>query len=252
MKNCIVTGGANGIGRCITQRLIEKGYFVCVIDIDGESGKRLSEEYSESQLFFFQGDIADKATLEIFAKECLSRVDKIDIVVNNACIGLGGLMDASYEDFCRVFKIGTAAPFYLTKLFMEHFSSCASVINISSTRAFMSQYNTECYTAAKGGISALTRAMSITLAGKARVNSISPGWIDTGAYQKDDSYQPQYEKEDITQHPSRRIGNPDDIANAVLFLCDERNSFINGEDITVDGGMTKQMIYHNDFGWKLN
>ena len=107
----------------------------------------------------------------------------------------------------------------------------------------MSQPETESYTAAKGGIHALTHAMAVSLGGRVRVNSVSPGWIDT-------SYA-VYEGSDADQHPVGRVGNPLDIANAVLYLCSDMAGFISGEDICIDGGMTKQMIYHNDFGWKL-
>ena len=122
------------------------------------------------------------------------------------------------------------------------------MVNISSTRAWMSQGDTESYSAAKGGISALTHALAVSLAGKVRVNCVAPGWIDTGAYH-DPSYLPQYTPADTSQHPSGRVGNPMDIVRAVLFLCDEENSFIDGETITVDGGMTKRMIYDGDEGW---
>jgi NAD(P)-dependent dehydrogenase (short-subunit alcohol dehydrogenase family) len=137
--------------------------------------------------------------------------------------------------------VGITAPFYLTQLFRKHFNPQASIVNISSTRRMMSQADTESYTAAKGGIHALTHAMAVTLAGTARVNSISPGWIDTtGSH---------YDGPDASQHPVGRAGIPTDVVNAVMFLCDPKNGFITGQDITVDGGMTRQMIYHDEFGW---
>ena len=126
---------------------------------------------------------------------------------------------------------------------MPYFASGAGIVNISSSRDRMSQAETESYTAAKGGIHALTHAMAVSLGGRVRVNSVSPGWIDT-------SYT-VYEGADAIQHPVGRVGNPLDIANAVLYLCSDMAGFISGEDICIDGGMTKQMIYHNDFGWKL-
>jgi len=148
-------------------------------------------------------------------------------------------------------RVGIIAPYYLTKLFLPYFSRGGSVVNISSTRAMMSQADTESYTAAKGGVAALTHALAVSLAGKVRVNSVSPGWIDTGAYHEE-NYQPVYTEADIAQHPSGRVGNPMDIARVVMFLCDEENSFITGENITVDGGMTKLMIYSGDDGWEYN
>jgi NAD(P)-dependent dehydrogenase (short-subunit alcohol dehydrogenase family) len=134
------------------------------------------------------------------------------------------------------------APFYLSKLFLPYFSEGASIINISSSRDRMSQPNTESYTAAKGGIAALTHAMAVSLSGKVRVNSISPGWIDT-AYTV-------YEGADAVQQPSGRVGNPLDIAHMVLYLSSDKAGFITGENICIDGGMTRLMIYHDDHGWK--
>ena len=139
--------------------------------------------------------------------------------------------------------MGVTAPFYLAKLFAPHFAKEACIINISSSRDRMSMPQTETYTAAKGGISALTHALAVSLAGRVRVNSISPGWIDN-AYQV-------YEGPDATQQPAGRMGNPLDIAHMVLFLCSEQAGFITGENICIDGGMTRQMIYHGEHGWLL-
>lgn len=153
-----------------------------------------------------------------------------------------GIDECSYEEFEYALKVGVTAPFYMVKLLKDHLAEGASIVNISSSRDRMSQPQTESYTAAKGGIAALTHALAVSLAGKARVNSISPGWIDT-------DYQ-VYEV-DAYQQPAGRVGNPLDIANMVLFLCSEKAGFITGENICVDGGMTRQMIYHGDCGWKL-
>ena len=167
----------------------------------------------------------------------------IDYLINNALPLMKGIDECSYEEFEYALAVGVTAPFYLTKLFEGHFSSNAAIVNISSSRNRMSQPQTESYTAAKGGISALTHALAVSLSGKVRVNSISPGWIDTDykVYTGPDAY----------QQPAGRVGNPMDIANAVLFLCSEKAGFITGEDICIDGGMTKQMIYHGDCGWSL-
>ena len=154
-----------------------------------------------------------------------------------------GITNGSYEDFEYAMRVGVTAPFYLSKLLMPHFAEGASIVNISSSRDRMSQPETESYTAAKGGIAALTHAMAVSLAGKARVNSISPGWIDTNYT--------VYEGADATQHPAGRVGDPRDIANMVLYLCSDMAGFITGENICIDGGMTKQMIYHGDCGWSL-
>ena len=155
-----------------------------------------------------------------------------------------GIKNGSYEDFEYALKVGVTAPFYLSKLFAPHFAEGASIVNISSSRDRMSQPNTESYTAAKGGIAALTHALAVSLSGKVRVNSISPGWIDTNYT--------VYEGPDATQQPAGRVGNPPDIANMVLYLCSDMAGFITGENICIDGGMTKLMIYHGDHGWKLD
>ncbi|MDF2513123.1 MAG: putative oxidoreductase [Herbinix sp.] len=169
----------------------------------------------------------------------------IDYLINNACLSKKGILsDCSYEDFNYVLRIGVTAPYQLAKLFLPYFNKKAGIVNISSTRAFMSQEDTESYTAAKGGITALTHALSVSLSGKVRVNSIAPGWIDT--------LEETWSKEDQEQHPVKRIGRPVDIAKMAMFLCSEDSGFITGENITIDGGMTKNMIYHNDLGWTYN
>ena len=228
-KVVIVTGGANGIGRCITEEFRKQGATVYVID----------KQHGEH----FVGDISRKEVLEDFASNVLSKHVKVDVIVNNALPLMKGIDECSYEEFQYALSVGVTAPFYLVKLFMPHLSEGASIINISSSRDRMSQPQTESYTAAKGGIAALTHALAVSLSGRARVNSISPGWIDT-AYNV-------YEGPDATQQPVGRVGNPMDIAHMVLFLCSDKAGFITGENICIDGGMTRQMIYNGDHGWKL-
>jgi NAD(P)-dependent dehydrogenase (short-subunit alcohol dehydrogenase family) len=228
-KVVIVTGGAKGIGKCIADEFRSQGAIVYVID------KQEGEH--------FVGDISKKEILEAFATEVLSKHDKVNIIINNALPLMKGIDECSFEEFQYALNVGVTAPFYLVKLFMPHLAEGASIINISSSRDRMSQPQTESYTAAKGGIAALTHALAVSLSGKARVNSISPGWIDT-AYTI-------YEGPDATQQPAGRVGNPIDIANMVLFLCSDKAGFITGENICIDGGMTKQMIYHGDWDWKL-
>lgn len=229
-KVVVVTGGARGIGKCICEKFREAGAVVCVIDL-------LENDY-------FVGDLADKATLEEFAKKVISDYGHVDYLINNAAPKFCGITNGSYEDFEYALKVGVTAPFYLSKLFVPHFAKGASIVNISSSRDRMSQPESESYTSAKGGISALTHALAVSLAGKVRVNSISPGWIDNDYT--------VYEGADATQQPAGRVGNPPDIANMVLYLCSDMAGFITGENICIDGGMTKQMIYHGDHGWKLD
>ena len=229
-KIIVVTGGARGIGKCISEKFREAGATVCVIDL-------LQNDY-------FTGDLADKITLEHFARKVISDYGRVDCLINNAAPKSIGITDGSYEDFEYAQRVGVTAPFYLSKLFAPYFTDGSSIVNISSSRDRMSQPETESYTAAKGGISALTHAMAVSFAGKVRVNSVSPGWIDN-------SYT-IYEGADAVQQPCGRVGNPSDIANMVLYLCSDMAGFITGENICIDGGMTRQMIYHGDYGWKLD
>ncbi|NLY43228.1 MAG: SDR family oxidoreductase [Clostridiaceae bacterium] len=249
-KVCVVTGGANGIGFTIAHEFAKAGSSIAIIDLDKTAGEKAINDiikYGVEGLFVC-GDIAEKDTLEAFADKVIDKFGKIDYLINNACITRKGIISGcEYDDFNYVLKVGVTAPYMLSKLFLNHFNTGGAIVNIASTRAFMSQPDTESYTAAKGGILALTHALAISLAGKVRVNSISPGWIDVS---KNNKY--SYSISDHIQHPVRRIGNPMDIARTALFLCDENNGFITGENITVDGGMTKQMIYHGDYGWKYN
>lgn len=229
-KVIVVTGGAGGIGKCIAEEFRREGATVCVID--SAAGDH------------FVGEIDSKETLEAFAALVIEAHGKVDVLVNNAPPTFLGIDSCSYEEFRRALDIGVTAAFYLTKLFLPYFSEGASVINISSSRDRMSQPQSESYTAAKGGISALTHALAVSLAGNVRVNSISPGWIDT-AYTV-------YQGADALQQPVGRVGKPMDIANLTLFLASEKAGFITGENICVDGGQTRLMIYHGEHGWSLN
>lgn len=228
-KVAVVTGGAKGIGKGIAREFRKAGAEVCVIDL-------LPNDY-------FVGDLADRAVLEEFARKVIADHGHVDYLINNALPLMKGIGECSYEEFNYALRVGVTAPFYLTKLFTPHFAPGAAVVNISSSRDRMSQPQTESYTAAKGGISALTHALAVSLAGRVRVNSISPGWIETG--------DAVWTGPDAAQQPAGRVGTPLDIASMVLFLCSDKAGFITGENICIDGGMTRQMIYHNDFGWTL-
>ena len=227
-KVAAITGGAHGIGRAIADAFLREGAVVHIIDIKPGD--------------WFVGDVGDKETLERFAKHVIRESGHVDYLINNALPLMKGIDECTYEEFMQAQRVGVVAPFYLTKLLMSYFADGAAVINISSSRDRMSQPQTESYTAAKGSIAALTHAMAISLAGKVRVNSISPGWIDTTGSDITGA--------DAVQQPVGRVGKPEDIAEMVLFLCSEKAGFITGENICVDGGMTKLMIYHGDHGWE--
>lgn len=226
-KIVVITGGARGIGKTTKEAFEAEGAIVEVIDIvEGDH---------------YIGDISKKAVLEAFAKYVIEKHGRVDYLINNALPVMRGIDACSYEEFEYAMAVGVTAPFYLSKLFSEYFAENACIINMSSSRDRMSQPQTESYTAAKGGIAALTHALAVSLSGKVRVNSISPGWIETG--------DAVYEGADAAQQPVGRVGNTMDIANMILFLCSDKAGFISGENICIDGGMTKQMIYHGEHGW---
>ena len=229
-KVVIVTGGAQGIGKCIAEEFRKQGALVEVID-------------KQEGLDHFVGDLSNRYAIEEFTKLVIEKYGKVDFIVNNALPLMKGLDECTWEEFQYALAVGITAPFYLVKFLAPYLAEGASIVNISSSRDRMSQPQTESYTAAKGGIAALTHALAVTLRNKARVNSISPGWIDT-------DYK-EYDGVDAVQQPAGRVGNPMDIANMVLFLCSDKAGFITGENICIDGGMTRQMIYHGDHGWTL-
>lgn len=223
----VVAGGSGLIGTAIADTFRELGAAVCIID--------------QKPNAYFSGDLSDKNMLDTFAEKVIRDYGRVDFLVHCALPLTKGIQDCTYEEFNHALSVGVTSAFYLAKTFLTYFSSDASIIHISSTRDSMSQPNTESYTAAKGGLSALTHALAISLGGHIRVNAISPGWIDKNWA--------QYGSPDTTQHPAGRVGKPSDIADMVIFLCSDKASFITGETITIDGGMSKQMIYHDDFGW---
>lgn len=228
-KVAVVTGGAGGIGKCICEEFAKAGAAVCVID-------RTENPY-------FTGDIGEEATLRQFAQKVLAQHGRVDFLINNAPPAFLGIDRCGWDDFNAALRVGISAPYYLTRLFLGHFAPGASIVNISSSRDRMSQPFTESYTAAKGGIAALTHALAASLAGRVRVNSISPGWVDTTGT--------VYTGPDTAQQFAGRVGTPLDIANMVLYLCSDKAGFITGENICIDGGMTHRMIYHGDDGWQF-
>ena len=228
-KVIVITGGAHGIGRCMAEEFKKAGGKVEIIDI--------------ARGDHYVGDLSKKEVLEAFARYVIEKHGHIDVLINNALPIMRGIDECTYEEFEYALKVGVTAPFYLSKLFAPHFREGGSILNISSSRDRQSQPQSESYTAAKGGIHALTHALAVSLGPRIRVNSISPGWIDTDFT--------VYEGPDALQQPVGRVGDPMDIANMALFLCSGKAGFITGENICIDGGQTRLMIYHGDHGWRL-
>ena len=231
MKNkvVIITGCASGIGKAMKAMFEQAGAMVYGIDLIKHDD--------------FIGDIANKNDLEAFANAIKKRFTHVDVLIHNAPPKMLSF-DASYEEYTQAIQTGLIAPFYLTKLLLDVLSDQASIINIASTRAMQSQKHGESYASCKGGLLALTHAMAMSLAHKARVNAISPGWINTSEV--------VYEGSDIAQHATNCIGEVNDIAHMALYLASDKAKFISGQNFVIDGGMSKMMIYHNDEGWQFN
>ncbi len=242
-KIVVITGTASGIGKCLRNKFTDAGATVCSIDIKQNAYAGISGSDDVSGITEI-GDIADPEVLSCFADKVISKYGRLDLLINNAMVAGKGIDSCEYDDFLYALRVGVAAPFMLTKLFKPYFTKGSSIINISSSRDRMSQPQTESYSSAKGGISALTHATAASLSGIARVNSISPGWIDTT--------NSEFSGADALQHTAGRVGKPEDIAELCMFLASDKAGFINGENICIDGGMTKYMIYHDDGGWVYN
>lgn len=241
-KTLLITGGAKGIGKAITLAYCEKGAAVIFCDIDKQAGKKLESllQSKKYKAYFYEINLAHVEAIKEMFTLIINKHQKIDILINNAAVFCHkSPEDITEEDWNTVLNVNLRAPFFCSKEFALHHKhrDYGRIINISSTRHLMSEANTELYTASKGGILSLTPALAISFSDKnIIVNSISPGWIATQDYNS-------LREIDHKQHPSRRVGQPEDIARACLFLTDDTNDFINGENLVIDGGMTKKMIY---------
>lgn len=226
-KVVIITGGNKGIGKKIKEDFINNKARVYVIDKNGNDN--------------FKGDIGNINDLDNFINYILEKENHIDYIVNNALPLFKGIDECSYDEFNYALRVGVSAPFYLAKRLKDYMNDGSVIINITSTRANQSMPYSESYASAKGALKSLTHALAISLGPKIRVNSIAPGWINTNNDIET--------VEDINQHPVGRIGRVEDISNMVLYLCSDKSSFITGEEIVIDGGMSKLMIYNDENGW---
>ncbi|TYS15761.1 SDR family oxidoreductase [Rossellomorea vietnamensis] len=242
-KIAIVTGGANGIGKAIVNRFCREDYTVILVDKEEEEGIRVCRELKDEgmSIIFKKCDVGNYKEVKTLFTEIKSSYPKVDVLINNAGISkFKNFWDMEEKDWEEVISTNLSSMFFMSKeaaLLMKDLGG--SIINMASTRAAMSEPHTEAYSASKGGIVSLSHALAITLSEyNIKVNSISPGWIETGDYGS-------LREKDHFQHPSNRVGTPDDVARACLFLCHEENNFINGENLVIDGGMTRKMIYEH-------
>ncbi len=240
----IVTGVGHGIGYAISQAFLARKAYVIGIDTNATTGREWEKKMRtlNYQSFFICADVSVESDVQQIVKTTLDRYGRIDMLINNAGIGhTASLFDRTMEEFDRVMNVNVRAPYMLAK-YCGHALQLANpgvIINIASTRALMSEANTEPYSASKGGLLALTHALAISLGPHIRVNAISPGWIEVNEFA-------EHSEQDNVQHPVGRVGTPDDIAQACLFLASPQAGFITGQNFIIDGGMTVKMIYQEE------
>jgi NAD(P)-dependent dehydrogenase (short-subunit alcohol dehydrogenase family) len=234
----IVTGGAQGIGRAITLYLQEKGFQVVIADITEEAAR----EFSDAT--FVKADVSKENDVRHLIQTTVKKFGRIDALVNNVGIGINKpITELSLDEWNQVLAVNLTSIFLCTKYAVSHLkASRGAIVNIASTRALMSEVNTEAYSASKGGVVTLTHALAISLGPDVRVNCVSPGWIETRDWQHV-KQEVNHSEEDKKQHPVGRVGHPNDIAAMVYYLLSDESGFITGQNFVVDGGMTKKMIY---------
>lgn len=241
-KVVLVTGGVHGIGKAISCEFLVAGATVVVADVDEKNGEIVVDEWKQYnyKAAFYKIDLTDVLAIRSMFQYLSQHYQKIDILINNAGRGIfKPVSELTIEEWDEVIHLNLRAAFVTAQEFAKYHQSGSygRIINIASTRYVMSEPNSEAYAASKGGIVALTHALALSLSAKNfTVNAISPGWIENNHYD-------QLTVKDHEQHPSKRVGKPEDIARACMFLADEKNDFITGQNIVIDGGMTKKMIY---------
>lgn len=246
-KHAIITGGAQGIGKQTSSSFLAQGFFVTMVDWDEEAGMETLEELNPlGNIQFLPCDISREDEVMKAVNSALCFAGKIDVIVNNAAIAINKpITELSLEEWNKVLGINVTGAFLFSKHAAPYLKQTkGTIINLCSTRAFMSEPDTEAYSASKGAIFSLTHALAISLGPEIRVNCISPGWIEVSGLKKSSSRKPlELSVADHLQHPAGRVGKAEDIVNMILFLANEENSFITGQNFMIDGGMTRKMIY---------
>ncbi|WP_214768987.1 glucose 1-dehydrogenase [Exiguobacterium sp. s39] len=242
-QTVIITGAANGIGAELARTYATHGANVVLADIDQMTGDELVQQIEEDggTSYFYHLDIQHEKDVQLLIEKAIEHTGRIDIVINNAGIMIRKpLLELSLEEWDRVHHTNLRSIFLTTKAatpYLKQSKSGGRIVNLASTRAFMSEPHTESYASTKGGIFALTHALAVSLGEDGiLVNAIAPGWIETGDYQ-------ELSPEDHSQHPAGRVGKPSDVARAALYLTHPDNDFLTGETLVLDGGMTRKMIY---------
>ncbi|UCH53345.1 MAG: SDR family oxidoreductase [Pseudomonadota bacterium] len=242
-----ITGGGQGIGKAIAQRLLRDGWAAVIAEVDEEAGRQTEAELKALGPVRFQHvDVAVESQVRSAIGGTVAEFARIDALVNNAGISRNvPLADLALEDWQRVLGVNLTGAMLCARHAAPHLRAAhGTIVNIASTRAYMSEANTEAYSASKGGLVALTHALAVSLGPEVRVNCVSPGWIDVSAWRKRGAVkQATLSAADHSQHPVGRVGRPEDVAACVAYLLSEEAGFVTGANLTLDGGMTRKMIY---------